>query len=277
MPCLVCGHDKKDNLYEVLLQCSDCGYIWADLNVTDEQLKKLYDRNYFFGEEYADYLKEEKALRKNFSRNLKLLSRYCPSGRMLEIGSAYGFFLDMAREHYEVEGVELNEDACHHAKSQFDLNVACTDFLKQDLPEGQYDIIVMWATIEHLKDPDLYMEKIKRLLKPGAIFACTAPDIGSVLAGIQKEKWRQIHPPTHLNYFSKQTLEKFLNKYGLNVVKTKWLGEYRTVDQALYIILVLRMKMKKLYTMLDKWNLNKGIFYLNTYDQICMVAKKTHD
>lgn len=274
MPCIVCGNDKTKKLYDVLLQCLGCGFIRADSDVTQEDLKELYDKKYFFGEEYADYLKEEKALRKNFKRNLKLISKFCPSGRMLEIGCAYGFFLDLARQNYDVEGIEINEEACSYAKEQFNLNVKCGDFLEHDFTENYYDIVAMWATIEHVKSPDLYIKKISRLLKPGGIFVCTAPDIGSTLAKIQKKKWRQIHPPTHLNYFSKNTLEKLLNNCDLNLIKTIWLGEYRTTNQALYIILVLRNKMEKLYDFFDKLGLTQAVFYLNTYDQICTVAAK---
>jgi SAM-dependent methyltransferase len=272
--CLVCGGNQSESLYEVLLRCRQCGFVRADGDVSQTQIRELYDKKYFFGEEYADYLKEEKALRKNFRRNLKIISEFLSSGRLFEVGCAYGFFLDEARKHYEVEGIEINKEACRYARNQLNLNVMCGDFLEQEFPENHYDVVVMWATIEHLKDPDLYVRKVGRLLRSGGIFVCTAPDIGSMMARIQKRKWRQIHPPTHLNYFSRETLGKFLDNHGLRLIKTIWPGEYRTFNQAFYIMLVLRNKMEGLYRLLDRLRLTEGVFYLNTYDQICVVARK---
>lgn len=274
MTCIVCGNKDTKKIYDILLQCNICNYIWADVEVSAESLRKVYDKGYFFGDEYSDYLKEEKALRKSFERNLKLISKYRSSGRMLEIGCAYGFFLDTARNNYDVEGIDISDDACKYAREQLELNVRCEDFIEKKFKENHYDVIVMWATLEHLKDPSLYVEKISSILKPGGIFVCTTPDIGSPLARIQKSKWRQIHPPTHLSYFSKNTIEKLFSKYNLKLVETTWLGEYRTIDQALYIILVLQNKMEKLYSFIKNLKLNKGIFYLNTYDQMCTVAVK---
>ena len=274
MSCLVCGHDQTKKLYDVLLQCLGCGFIWADLNVTKESLDQMYCGNFFKGGAYVDYLNEQEVLKKSFKRDLKLVSKFCPSGRMLEVGCAYGFFLDLAKHQYEVQGIDIGKEACAYAKDQLKLNVVCDDFLKHDFKENDYDIIVMWATIEHLEDPSLYIKKISRLLKPGGVFVCTAPDIGSVVAKVRKRRWRQINLPTHLCYFTKDTLGKLLGNFGLKMVKSTWLGEYRTMDNTFYIILVLRNKMQWLYSWLKKWGLTRGWYYLNTYDQLCAVAIK---
>ncbi len=274
LPCIICGNDKTKKLYDVLLQCLGCGFIRADLNVTKESLDKMYSGNFFKGGAYVDYLKEEEVLKKSFRRDLQLVSRFCPSGRLLEVGCAYGFFLDLAKHQYDAQGIDIGKEACAYAKERLKLDVICADFLEHEFKENYYDIIVMWATIEHLEDPSLYIKKISRLLKPGGVFVCTAPDIGSVVAKIRKERWRQINLPTHLNYFTKDTLGKLLGNYGLKTVKTARLGEYRTIDNTLYIILVLRNKMKWLYSLLEKCRLNRGWYYLNTYDQICAVSVK---
>ena len=272
--CDVCGHKEWERTYDVLLRCSGCGFIRADVKVTKESLDHMYRGNFFKGGVYVDYLKEEQVLRKSFKRDMALISKFCPSGRLLEVGCAYGFFLDIAKDQYDVHGIDIAEEACTYARERLKLNVIGGDFLKHPFEENSYDIIVMWATIEHLEDPDLYVEKISRLLKPGGFFVCTAPDIGSAVAKIRKKRWRQINLPTHLNYFTKDTLGQLLGNHGLKTVKTTWLGEYRTVDNTLYIILVLRNKMERLYAWLKKWGLTRGWYYLNMYDQLCTIAVK---
>jgi len=274
MPCIVCNNDQSRRLYDVLLKCQNCGFTWADLDIHNEQITKFYDNDYFCGQEYHSYLQEKAALQKNFSRDLKLISRFMPSGKLLEIGCAYGFFLDLARRYYTTTGIDISESACQYAKEELNLNVICGDFLKAELKENHYDIIVSWATIEHLQDPHIYIEKIARLLKKGGVFACSTIDIDSPLAKIQGKSWRQIHPPTHLSYFSEKTTGMLLNKYGLKQKYVSRLGEYRTVDNSIYTILVLKQKLSHFYQLLSRLKLNRGMFYLNTYDTMYIIATK---
>ena len=60
----------------------------------------------------------------------------------------------------------------------------------------------MWDTIEHLKRPDLFVQKAAADLRPGGLIALTTGDIGSLNARLRGARWRMIHPPTHLHYFS---------------------------------------------------------------------------
>lgn len=274
MSCIVCESKNVKKLYKSLLKCLNCGFVWANLDISEKEIVKIYDDNYFFGGEYADYLQEKPALQKNFKRNLRIISKFVPSGRLLEIGCAYGFFLDLARQQYEVQGIDINENACKYAREQLNLDVVCGDFLEIEFKESYYDIIVSWATLEHLKNPHLYIEKVSHLLKKKGIFACTTCDIDSFLSKIRKSKWRVIHPPTHLNYYSIATLKKLFAKYNMDEIYTSRIGQYRTINSVLYKIFTQYPCFYKFYSMLKKLELDKWCFYLNTFDVIFMCAIK---
>ncbi len=69
----------------------------------------------YFGEQYkkqygCSYLEDEQRLRFVARRRLGLLQRYLkPGAKILEIGSAFGFFLDEAKKAgYESRGLELS-------------------------------------------------------------------------------------------------------------------------------------------------------------------------
>jgi len=275
LKCIVCDHHQPQPLYDILFQCPQCHYVWFEQNLTHEVAQSLYADSYFFEGEYKDYLKEEMALRKNFERNLRWLSKFVSRGRLLEIGCAYGFFLDIARRQFEVEGLDINAAACQYAREQLKLNVQRADFLKTEFNKDSYDVVVMWATLEHVVNPHLYLQKISRLLCPGGIFACATIDIESFLSKIQKSKWRQIHPPTHLNYFSRETLAKLLERYGLRPRHAVYFGEYRSVDNALFKMSSNNKRWAKVYQWIKRWGLEQRIFYLNTYDTLYMVARKS--
>ena len=274
MSCLACGNQQHEHLYDGILSCPACKFSRADLNLSEEAAKKIYGKNYFFGDEYVDYLNEEAALRENARRNLKWMASFCPGGKLLEIGCAYGFFLDEAKHYYDVNGVDIHEEGCKHARRAFNLKARAGNFLDMPCPENSFDAIASWNTLEHLARPDLFIQKSSRLLKKdGALFFSTL-DITSFPAKIRGKHWRQIHPPTHISYFSWKSLCIMLENAGFSITDKKYRGEYRSWDNTFFILFVLRSKNKKLYESLKKRNWLKGIYYLNTFDIITCAAKK---
>ena len=89
------------------------------------------------------------------------------SKRLFEIGSAHGFFLEVARPLFRsVAGIDISADASSYARNVLDLPVATGDFLDAILPEA-VDVVCLWDTIEHLQHPDRYLEKAVSGLNPG--------------------------------------------------------------------------------------------------------------
>lgn len=242
--CLICDgalgpHPRLPGLHE----CSGCGFVTADLELSEDQLRALYGADYFHGDEYADYVAEGPELRANFRRRIDTLLRYQPENerqRLYEIGSAYGFFLDEVRSIYGgVSGVDISEAAAKFARTELDLDVVAGDYLEQELPE-QVDTICLWDTIEHLSRPRDFIEKAARDVRPGGLLALTTGDIESLNARLRGQRWRMIHPPTHLHYFSPRTLVRLLDSAGFDVVHLETAGNARSIKGMLYIILVLR-------------------------------------
>lgn len=256
------------------MKCPSCGLVFADAHVSEQELKQLYQREYFFGDEYLNYLEDKPTIQKNFAARIRTLKTFAPSGNLFELGCAYGFFLELARKYWNAEGCDISNEGCEHAQRN-GINATCGEFLELPLPEHRYDAVTLWDTIEHLTRPDLYIEKAARLLKPHGILCATTGDIGSLMARLRKEHWRLIHPPTHLFYFDKQTITRLFAKHGLEVIHVEHCGYFRSVHQVLYSILVLNSEStlrKKLYSML------KPVFdfsvYLNLFDIMFVIARK---
>ena len=94
MTCICCSsNDLKPHLGD-LLYCGSCSHIIADLDFNAINLKDIYSIDYFQQGEYRDYLRDKASFEKNFQKRLEVIRRYQPSGRLLEIGSASGFFLN---------------------------------------------------------------------------------------------------------------------------------------------------------------------------------------
>lgn len=99
------------------VQCASCTHVWADANLSDQELRDLYGRDYFQDGEYPDYALEGPALRRNFKRRLgHILERHPEGGRLWEIGCAYGFFLEQAGKDFDAAGCDISEHAIRYAR-----------------------------------------------------------------------------------------------------------------------------------------------------------------
>ena len=260
-----------------LLACTRCGFVSADLDLTDDDIAKLYERSYFHGDEYLDYAAEEESLRLNFRARLKTLARMVPDLRerdMFEIGCAYGFFLDEARRFARsVAGLDISEDAIAYGRGRFALDIAQGDYLNRPLGK-KYGAIVMWDTVEHLQRPDLFVEKIHADLEPGGVLALTTGDIDSLNARLRGAKWRMIHPPTHLHYFSAATMRLLLERHGFDVMHLSHPGISRNLRSVLYYVLVWRTRKTGLYDALSPWRVFDLRLTVNMFDIMHVVARR---
>jgi SAM-dependent methyltransferase len=194
--------------------------------------------------------------------------------RLLEIGSAYGFFLELVRDRFEAVGIDITADGTRYARELLGLNVIHGDFLVHGFDNSGYDVVCLWDTIEHLRDPHLYLRKISGQTRPGALLAITTGDVGSLVARTKREKWRLLHPPTHLHYFSKETLRRMLDHYDFEVISSGHCGFYRSIDNIAYNILVLRKNRRRLYALLKQSGFTRLPCYLNLYDIMYVIARR---
>jgi SAM-dependent methyltransferase len=196
-------------------------------------LKRHYGADYFQGAEYVDYPGDRDVHLKTLSSHLRLVRRHVPpGGRVLEIGCAHGFFLELIRDLYPNSvGMDLSDAAVAEARKR-NLNARAGDLLEAQF-DYQFDAVCMWDTIEHLPRPYEVVRRASQLLKPGGFLFLTTGDFGAWLPRWQGLKWRQIHPPTHLFYFTRPSLRKLCVRADLEVVRFGTVKVYRRLGSAL--------------------------------------------
>jgi SAM-dependent methyltransferase len=275
--CLVCGGNYRPSRLLGLLTCEACKFTTADLTLSEEQLRQLYTASYFAGNEYRDYVADRSVIEKQFRFRLGRLLRFVSKPQtknLFEIGCAHGFFLGVAREVFRsVEGIDFSEEAVAYARGNLGVAARSSEFLIDQFV-NRPDLICLWDTIEHLSRPDLYLQKVADSLPPGGLLALTTGDLASWLARARGVKWRQIHPPTHLHYFSRDTLGRLLGQYGFKIKFVGTEGMYRSVDTMAYIILCLKYHQPEIYQALRKARLLNWDLYLNLGDILFVVAEK---
>jgi SAM-dependent methyltransferase len=212
-----------------ILKCTNCHIVFTNIP-RGFDLLKIYDESYFQGGQadgYGDYLGTEAVLRREFSKSVAMLREmtgFRPSLKLLELGSAYGFFLDEASKYFRCLGVEVSKAAADHSRERGHRII--NDVLSEStLPDiGKVDVVAMFDVVEHLPDPVATFKLIDRCLNPGGLVVLTTGDIDSLSARLFGKRWRLMTPPQHTFFFSRDTLHTIFEKmnYRLEVVKRPW-------------------------------------------------------
>jgi SAM-dependent methyltransferase len=223
--CNLCRSTQRCEIVHVvnghrIVACGDCGMVFtAQEPDTIATVRNLYGKEYFEGgvdDGYSDYAACEDTLRHEARRTLRRIRRYHSSGRLLELGCAYGFFLLEAQKYFAVQGVEVSRFAAEQATAR-GLTVQAAPFETLELSPG-VDVVCLFDCIEHLLDPFAYLQKIHGLLAEDGIVVLTTGDIGSVYARIAGPRWRLLTPPQHQFFFSRETLSALLARTGFEIV-----------------------------------------------------------
>ncbi|HKF08976.1 MAG TPA: class I SAM-dependent methyltransferase [Xanthobacteraceae bacterium] len=201
-----------------ILQCGECGLGRTDTAAFDPAA--YYTEDYFSGRRadgYADYLGAEPVLRREFARSVDFIRRYRSRGKLLELGCAYGFFLNAAARYFDVAGIELAQEAAAHGRHA-GLNVLQGTADAANLQRiGKVDVIVLFDVIEHLPQPRETLALCRDHLNGGGIIVITTGDFGSPAARLTGARWRLMTPPQHLWFFTQPSMRRLSSALGLSL------------------------------------------------------------
>jgi SAM-dependent methyltransferase len=127
-------------------------------------------------------------------------------------GEVYGFDFDRS-------GLDIL--AGHGAKNLYQADLEKLE----DIPlEKKFDVIIAGEMIEHLNNPGLFLEGIKRFMGPDSILVITTINaycgMRFFIYGLRgKGGFSEPVHPDHVAYYSYSTLNVLLKRFGLNVEK----------------------------------------------------------
>lgn len=220
--CALCGDGptgpyKRENGWQAV-QCSRCGLVFVSPRPTIEEMKALYQ-----GQETKIDLDQHMRSRDRKTiearRLLGMLRRHRASGRLLEVGSAAGWFLAEARRAgYDAHGLEITEQLARFSREVLGAPAIEGTLRDANLPEGSYDVVFMRNVLSHLAHPREEHEILLRLLRPGGILFF---ETGNV-AELPPERAGELELPDHLFHFSESTIVRLLTLTGF-----RWLETHR--------------------------------------------------
>ncbi len=242
---------------------------------------EFYSQGYFTGVQkygaYANYREDKWFIVQNMKKFLSQLKKYKPSGKLLDVGCAMGFFVELALgSGYDAYGFDPSEYAAGYAKRVLNGRIEHTTIRTSHYPKKSFDIITMFDVIEHLGDPGQDLEKLSTYLKDDGILLIATGNAESLSAKILRRRWTFYTPPQHLFFFTKKNFETLLAQYGFTPIYWFGIGKWLSLR---YVLHLARSNgesrfAKILYPFVQTFHLGWIPTYLSLHDNMVVVANK---
>jgi 2-polyprenyl-3-methyl-5-hydroxy-6-metoxy-1,4-benzoquinol methylase len=204
-------------VHDDIFLCRTCGLARSVPPLAPDDIEDLYR-----DVEDPEYLRSESERRESFRRALARLERQGlarPPGKLLEIGSSVGLFLDEARgAGWHAVGIEPSRWAAESARAR-DLDVFNGTLEEFEAGNGGFDVITSWDVWEHLDDPMGALARTYELLKPGGVFVFTTINLGGLGRRLFRGRWPWFMR-MHLHYFTPRSIARMLEGAGFELVST---------------------------------------------------------
>jgi 2-polyprenyl-3-methyl-5-hydroxy-6-metoxy-1,4-benzoquinol methylase len=235
--------------------CRDCGMIYL---IGCGQTDVHYDEGYFFSryqKQYGKtYLEDFQSIKRAAAARLTRIRRIAPAVssaapsaalpstaptppglRLLDVGCAYGPFLQAAAEGgFRAHGLDVAREAVRYVRDQLGIPCGLGDFTAdaglQEIEGAElgFDVITMWYVIEHFRDAGAVLRRINSLLRQGGVFAFATPNAAGISGRKNRNRFLENSPQDHYTVWSPRRTAGILKRYGFqlrNVVVTGHHGE----------------------------------------------------
>lgn len=209
----------RKNGFEIK-ECNKCGYRYTDIDASRNQVKDVYSDDYFFKGQsgYPNYLQEKNILLRAGKKYAKIVAKYAPVGKVLDVGSAAGFILKgFESMGWECEGVEPNDTMASYGRTELNLKIT-TGSLEEFNSENRYDLITLIEVIGSFYDLDTAMKAVVRYIKDDGLVLVESWDRESRTARFFGKRWHEYCPPTVTHWYSDKTLNDLFQYYGFELV-----------------------------------------------------------
>ena len=218
--CPLCGNDdyrilfrRKDLRFRVsdiefsVVRCNACKLVYVNPRPTETELHEYYpDRFYNISADSGRFLAAEEATN---TLKYSYLTDMAP-GSLLEIGPSKGeFMMFMKQKGWQVHGIELSEKPAN----LFNLDIRRGRISDAGYVRESFDLIVLWAVLEHAYDPCGMLKDLTGLLKPSGRIVAAVTNFSSIPGRFM----RHDDVPRHVVMFSRDTLPRVLLRAGLSM------------------------------------------------------------
>lgn len=237
-PCALCGENtgalvSKVNYIGVqhhdVVQCLKCGLISVDPIPSLEKVIEGCSRLYEIQQAKQERKNIIRGFRRSFRRGGHFARHYLkknitnPEPKILEIGSADGYFAQGIKHYYpqaETYYVDIVEDLVRYYRGHFECRARSGEFSSKLFPHTKFDLVIMRDLLEHSCDPVKLLREIHDSLAPGGLVYFITPngleDLWMANQRFSKNKEEAVQLLNHFHFYLPSTLDRLLNETGFS-------------------------------------------------------------
>ena len=217
--CVICNRKVRltDKHYEIF-KCDYCTHVFTVKKCEDSE---LYSDTYFLKTHKNWFNNPDYRLFSFVHKNIKKLLKK-DSLAICDLGCGKGVFLKYYRRldsDSELFGVDLVRN------SYPSINFISEDFSRLDINK-KFDVMCSFSVIEHLGEPQLFVDKIKKYLSADGVVIISTINNNSMIHKIGhllkqfgiKSAYERLYSSHHLQYFTNKSLRFLLEKNGFQVI-----------------------------------------------------------
>jgi SAM-dependent methyltransferase len=228
--CPICA-SKNNTVFlkgenRTLRSCQNCGLVYVWPQPKEKDVVKLYqDEYYALGKKseivgYRDYEEQKRYLMPYFRKKLDEINklRKGKKGKILDIGCAFGFFLEQAKnDGWQTVGLDISSQAVERVRRK-SIKGIVGRLKKGNIKTDSFEVVTIFQTIEHDQDPLNLLSEIRRILNKNGLLVLTTPDQKGILPAILGKNWHGWRIKAHLYWFDQKSLRSALEKAGFKKI-----------------------------------------------------------
>lgn len=237
--CPACASEQRKFLFSKYglnsNSCSDCGTQYISPRPSAETLAEFYKQshNYSF---WADKIFKDtsaKRMESIFRPRAIFIKNYCKEYlqsplKVLEVGAAYGYFLDAITEKEHDAEIVCIEPTPKLAKILTDKGYQTIEDSYEDVRlKTKFSLVTAFEVIEHLYDPKNFLDWARDLMIDKGLIYLTCPNIEGFETQILGRHSDTIDHE-HLNLFNPNGIDKLLKRSGFKALKISTPGQLDT-------------------------------------------------
>ncbi|GHU55919.1 hypothetical protein FACS189442_4020 [Spirochaetia bacterium] len=215
-------------------RCPDCGMVYMNrLNPPPIEYEKEYFFDFYKKQYGKTYIEDFPNLINMGKKRLAIIKSLLADGpaELLDIGCAYGPFLQAAREAgFAPVGIDPAEDAVAYIRKELNIPAFQGFFPDTRLPEvlkdDAFSAVTLWYVIEHFRNPKAALEECRRILRPGGVLAFSTPSFRGVSGRKSPGCFLENSPADHWTVWSPNRCKRLLKKAGFTLKKTVVTGHH---------------------------------------------------
>ncbi len=196
-----------------LVRCNMCTLHYLNPQPTIEELKPYYGMTYYHSSKTSGTFLQ-KIVRTVRRYSLPILKH--KKGKLLDYGCGDGTFLQEAQaQGWIVHGVEQSNEGAQRTQERLHIPVIPETELQT---AEEYDVITLWHVLEHVHQPHLLLQELKKHLTTQGILFLSVPNINSWQYKLYGSNAFHLDIPRHIIHYSPQTIKLLLHKNGYRIL-----------------------------------------------------------